>query len=104
MELYIRAILVTEQDKVLALKFGLMERSTKASGVRTRQMARASFGMLMAIFTKANGKTIKPMALVYTSTKMVLSTKATGKMICKTAKDSKLGATAANSKVNTRKG
>lgn len=46
-------------DRVLVCRAGLMELSTKASGVITKLTVKVNFGMQMVMSTMVNGLTIK---------------------------------------------
>ena len=70
---------------VQALKYGLMELSTKVNGETTKQTAKASFGMLTVTSMKATGKMTRPMVKEYMYMLMVQDTKDSGKMTYKTA-------------------
>ncbi len=75
----------------------------KASGVKIKLMAKASSGMLTAIFMMASGRTTKLMAMASTLTLMGRNTRATGRTICSTEEGWKLGVMAVSTKESIRK-
>ena len=87
----------------LVFRSGRMEPSTRASGDRTRLMARASFGTLMVTFTRASGRTTKLTASASTSMSTAPSTRDTGRMTYKMAAVSSPGPTVRAIKVAIRK-
>ena len=70
---------------------GRMERSTKASGLEIRPMAKGSSGMRMVMSTLGSGVMIKPMDMEFTHMSMELNMKETGSMTCKRAWELKCG-------------
>jgi len=74
---------------------------TRGNGVRTKQMVKESFGMLMATFMKVNGKMIKRMVTAFIFTKMELDMKDFGKTIYKMVTELKPGVITANMKAIT---
>jgi len=79
-------------------KCGLMVPSMRENGVKTKRMAKGSFGMPMEMYTKVSGRKIKRMDTVFMYTSMALNMMVTGKMICKMVKVLSLGVMAVNTK------
>lgn len=75
---------------------------TRGNGVRTKQMVKESFGMLMVTFMKVNGKMIKRMVTAFIFTKMELDMKDFGKTIYKMVTELKPGVIIANMKAITK--
>ena len=78
-----------------------MAASTRASGRRTKPMERASFGTRMATSTRVIGKMTKLTVMDFTNMLMVPVILVNGVTINKMVTVSKLGLTAASTKVNT---
>lgn len=67
----------------LGLKFGLMEQSTRAIGIKEKQLGRVFLLTFMVIHIMDNGKMIRLMVMVFISTrKLELNMKDIGKVIC----------------------
>ena len=71
-----------------------MAPSTRENGSRTKPMARASSGMLMAMSTRASGSKTKPTDTEFMSISMAPDMRASGGMTSRTALVKRAGKTA----------
>ncbi len=83
MELNTKAKWLEEKSMDLELRYGLMEQSIKAIGIKVKQLERVFSLMFMVIHIMDNGKMIKLMAMVFMFIqKLELNMKGIGRMIC----------------------